>query len=156
MAEDILIELPDTLKEKAPYVKKGGVDAAAMAKAEAVIANMAGDYLDWVAEDFKRLDASMADMAAKRTAESAQALFFVAHDMKGQGGSFGYPLMTKIGNSLCRYLENQTAVTGETVQIAKVHVNAMHLVISASLKDEKTAEARNLMTNLEHLVHWKT
>ena len=155
MAEDVLIELPDTLKDKAPYVRVGGVDERMLAQAEAVISNMSGQYLDWVAEDFKRLDAALDVMDSDRSVESIQGLFFVAHDMKGQGGSFGYPLITKIGNSLCRYLELQSAVTDETIQIARVHAEAMKLAISASMKDENSPQARRLLEKLEHLVQRK-
>src|SRR3546814_7041237 len=74
--------------------------AEAMARAEAAVAALRVDYLRWVEEDLAKLDAALS-MAARDAAQRDAALqdvHRVAHDMRGQGGSFGYPLV-KIGRA---------------------------------------------------------
>ena len=35
------------------------------------------------------------------TPETAENLYFRAHDLKGLGATYGYPLVTRIAGSLC-------------------------------------------------------
>ena len=48
---------------------------------------------------YKALAAATGDRKAE-----AEQVFQIAHDIKGQGGSFGYDLMTLIANELCRLI----------------------------------------------------
>ena len=108
MADDELeiINPPNTLKSKVREGGPGAVDLATLERAERVIEQMADSYLEWVQEDLVRMDAAYKALAAAtgdRKAEAEQ-VFQIAHDIKGQGGSFGYDLMTLIANELCRLI----------------------------------------------------
>ena len=75
----------------------------ALARAEAAVASLAQDYATWALADVAKartaLAAAIDDPAGH--APHVEALFRVGHDLKGQGTSFGFPLVTKIGHSLC-------------------------------------------------------
>ncbi len=47
---------------------------------------------------------------------ATQALYAVAHNIKGQGSSFGFHLMTRLGDSLCLPDPRQAAVLGRRAQ----------------------------------------
>jgi chemotaxis protein histidine kinase CheA len=149
---DLMIELPNDLQKKAPLVKNGGVDHNTIEQAQSIVASMKDDYLTWVQEDLHNLDAAFARLTQERTRQTIDELFLIVHDMKGQGGSFGYSLITAVGNGLCRYLERQSAVTDQLINITEVHINALHLIIDNRMTDEHAAEARQMLHGLTEIV----
>ena len=82
-------------------------------KAMDVLADLALEYENWVRADLQRLQAIFKQAEAldgeKRTHLIQTDLFRVAHDMKGQGATFDYDLITQIGNHLCRYIEKKSS-----------------------------------------------
>ncbi len=133
-----IINPPNTLKSKVREGGPGAVDMATLERAEAAIAGMTDSYLEWVLEDLKKLDAAFVNLKAasgERKAE-ADAVFQVAHDIKGQGGSFGYDLMTVVGNELCRLLEKVPSIGNPEVEAVRVHIEAMKLIIQNKMKGD--------------------
>ena len=154
-----IITPPDTLSGKVSY-GPGGVDVEALERADAVVASLKKNYLDWVEEDFNKLQKIYAKAAETPQAERASVvhdLFFVAHDMKGQGGSFNYHLVTQIGNLLCRYIEAHEAQPvvdfGKTeMEVIKLHVDAIRLVIGQRWEGDGGREGKNLLAGLQAVV----
>ena len=107
-----------------------------LAKAEAAISNMADDYPSWAVDDVDRLDALVksTEPGAGNGKERMQEAFKLAHDMRGQGGSFGYPLMTRIARSLCRFVESLDNVDPGALEICAAHVNSMRAVLQNRVK----------------------
>lgn len=70
----------------------------ALARAEAALAALSGDFRAWVEADLARLRAALDPFQPAR-------LFAIAHDIKGQAGTFGYPVATELANRLCRLIE---------------------------------------------------
>ncbi len=76
-------------------------------RAEKVILSLSEDYLVWVNEDLHRLQGLYELLEKTPPAEARpvlRELFSVAHDMKGQGGTFGYPLITTFATSLYEFV----------------------------------------------------
>lgn len=84
-----------------------GFDAEVLARAEAVVTEMAAGFPDWASEDLIRMREAAMALRAAPTAEHGEALYVLAHDMKGQRGSFGYPMISAIAGSLCRLLHRR-------------------------------------------------
>lgn len=145
-----IIKPPQTLQAKVEKGGPGAVNLDALAKAEEVIASLADDYLDWVREDFVRLEAAYKKLKSGEGAdkENLEALFQIAHDMKGQGGSFGYDLMTSIGDHLCRLLETLDKAGAREQNMIRVHIDAMRVVITKELKGDGGDEGRQLLMGL--------
>lgn len=74
------------------------LDPEALARAEAALAALSDAYLAWADADLAKLRAAMEPFRP-------EALFAVAHDIKGQAGTFGFPLVTELAHRLCRALE---------------------------------------------------
>lgn len=145
------IEPPNTLKDKVS-VSPNGVDLDTLDKAEQLIANMQGSYLEWVEEDLRKLQAlyGQATQEPERRAAILKDIFAVAHDVKGQGGSFDYHLMTAIGNQLCRYIERiEGAPNDRHMEVVKVHIDAMRLVIGQRMSGDGGDVGENLLRGLE-------
>ncbi|MBF0093387.1 MAG: Hpt domain-containing protein [Alphaproteobacteria bacterium] len=144
---------PNRLKSKVTF-SEGGIDAAALEKAEQVIANLQGNYLDWVEEDLTAIQAAY-EKAASDVAERKQHLadiFRIAHDMKGQGGSFGYQLITLIANQICRVLEKVENPGEDALEVIKVHIHAMRLVITSRMEGDGGKAGAGMVKGLEATV----
>jgi len=145
-----VIKPPQTLQNKVEKGGPGAVDLEALSKAEDVIANLADDYLDWVKEDLVRLEAAYDQLKSGEgdPAANLEEVFQIAHDMKGQGGSFGYDLMTAIGDQLCRLVEKMDTAGPREVLMIRVHIDAMKVIITKGLKGDGGNEGRQLLMGL--------
>ncbi len=156
MADDgEIIQPPNNLKSKVSTGGPGAVDLDAIARAEQAIANLAGDYVNWAKEDLAKLDAAYAELkASDGTDNKAQLdlIFHIAHDMKGQGGSFGYDLMTAIGDKLCRLVEKIEKASAREIDMVRVYTDAMRVVINHELKGDGGAEGKQLLMGLELVI----
>ena len=152
--DDLEITTPPTnLKSKVREGGPGAVDLETLERAEKVIADMADSYLEWVQEDLRKIDDCYKAMQAAEPprTEAAESLFQIAHDIKGQGGSFGYDLMTMIGNELCRLLEGQKSFGSAEMQAIKVHIDAMKLVIQNNMTGDGGANGKSLLAGIRQV-----
>lgn len=157
MSDDEIVRVikpPDTLSAKVTKGGPGAVDLAAIERAESVIANMADDYLDWVEEDLVKISKAQADLKANRddSKHRLDRIFQVAHDMKGQGGSFGYDLMTILGNDLCRFIEGKETASDIDVEVIDLYIGTMQIVISKRMSGDGGSEGTQVLSGLAAVV----
>jgi DNA-binding response OmpR family regulator len=57
-----------------------------------------------------------------------QRIFHLAHNLKGQGSSFGYPLVTEIAGELCEYLRKRTQVNEHDLALVGGYAVALDTV----------------------------
>lgn len=116
-----------------------GSMAAVLARAQAAVDDLAKGYTTWARADVDRarkaLDAALAEPAQR--AKQVEELFRVAHDLKGQGTSFGYPLVTRIADSLCRLTrDRKLAYEDRHLDLARAHLDAAQLVLTKEIKGD--------------------
>ena len=129
--------------------------SSALARAEAAVAGLAKDYARWALADVAKARAALAAAAEDpaRRAQQIETVFRVGHDFKGQGASFGYPLITRIGHSLCtltrdRMLDYQS----QHLELARSHIDAIDLVLTKNIKGEGGEVGAALIAKLEQRV----
>ncbi|WP_138379944.1 hypothetical protein [Luteithermobacter gelatinilyticus] len=128
--------LKNRLKEKTAGLGKVNAedvsfDDELLMKAEEALQEMAEDYPDWVsslinqlAEEHRRC----VDSPETRKAHF-ERIHAIAHDMKGQGGTFGYQLITDFADGLYNFTGPNAGQTDSHVEIIKAHIDAMRVVI---------------------------
>ncbi|HLN25295.1 MAG TPA: phosphorelay protein [Patescibacteria group bacterium] len=149
-----IIQVPNVLKSKVTY-GPDGVDVEALERAEAVIANLRSSYLIWVQEDLIKINACYEQALAlpvEARGPSIKAVFGIAHDIKGQGGSFGFQLMTILGNQLCRFTENRTLFGDAELEVIRLHIAAMRMVIGELIEGEGGAAGEDLLRGLQAVI----
>ncbi len=155
MADDKLevINPPNNLKQKVGTGGAGAVDLEALERAEQVIAGMTDNYLEWVAEDLKKIDEAYAKLAAATgdRKKEMEAVFHISHDIKGQGGSFGYDLMTAIANELCRLIEKAEKIGDAEVEAVKLHIASLKLVIGEDMKGQGGKAGEKMLAGLQQV-----
>jgi chemotaxis protein histidine kinase CheA len=132
-----------------------GTIAASLARAEAAVANLAQDYASWALADVAKARAALAtanDDPASR-GQHIETLFRVGHDLKGQGTSFGFPLVTKIGHSLCALTRDRARnYESKHLDLAKSHLDALDLILTKGIKGEGGKVGAELVAKLESRV----
>ena len=124
----------------------------AIARADETLKAMAGSMQHWIEADIGQLQAArLAAEAANWDAASVEGLMGVAHDLKGVGATYGFPLVTQIAASLCRLTETDAgkAVVARDPTLARAHVDALRAVVRDQVRSDADATGRALKTVLE-------
>ncbi|MBC7952030.1 MAG: Hpt domain-containing protein [Rhodospirillaceae bacterium] len=123
-----------------------GLDPEALARAEAALNSLSSRYLSWAEADLASLRAALAELSTDPS--WLARLFTIAHDMKGQAATFGYPLVTTIGERLCRFID--THPTPDAADLAKLTamVDAIAQVLTNRLEGDGGAAGRDVLTGL--------
>ncbi len=127
-------------------------DDEALARADQTMEAMSASFQQWIDADVIRLHE--ARLSAERAAWSDLALdqvLGVAHDIKGMGTSYGYPLATQIAASLCRLIETpagKAAARGEPALIL-AHVDALRALVRGQIKTREHPVGSALLAALD-------
>src|ERR1700681_286211 len=106
MTKQLPIEIfmpPNILKAKAGSAE-GGIDMAAVQRAEAALETLKVQFDDWVGTDVARLGDCRDLYASHPDRAAREELFRAAHDLNGQAATFDYPMISRISSSLTRLL----------------------------------------------------
>ncbi|MCK5575635.1 MAG: Hpt domain-containing protein [Sphingomonadales bacterium] len=88
-------------------------------------------YMSWTVDSVDRL-LGLLDTYDENDPEPQKwrdEVFGIAHDVKGMGSSFGFPLMTQIGTTLCHYLKNHPKDIPASKSVVEAHAKAMKVVL---------------------------
>lgn len=143
-----VIRPPNTLRMK---VGGGfGINADAIAKAEEALKAMSAQFSQWLNDEVAKLDQAQADIREQGyTPQTAEALYFRAHDLKGLGTTYEYPLVTRLAGSLCRLLDDADTRMNAPVVVLDAHIDAIRAVVRDQIKTDDHPTGRTLAETLE-------
>jgi chemotaxis protein histidine kinase CheA len=112
------------------------IDPKALEAANSALEKMSEDYPDWVGKIIVELREHLVRCIDSPTDRQRRFAMIrqIAHDMKGQGGTFGYPLMTAFASSLVDCVGPRSGTADNHVEIVKSHIDAMSAVIKDRVK----------------------
>ena len=144
-----VIRPPNTLRLKVGG-GFGGIDANAIAKAEAALKAMSSQFGQWLQDEITKLDAAQAAIRAKGlNAETADELYFRAHDLKGLGSTYQYPLVTRLAGSLCKLLDEPGKRAEAPQALLDAHIDAIRAVVRDEIQTDDHPTGRILAETLE-------
>ena len=121
-------------------------------RARAAIEKLKASYvLEWAPAALDELDRTLT-LALSKPAEAATELgmaYRLAHDMKGQGATFGFALISDIGGALCRMTYARDAATAAEIQAMLAYVQAARRVIDERIEDPDCDAAQVVMDGLQ-------
>ena len=80
-------------------------------------------------------------------------IFGLVHDLKGQGVTFGYPAVTRIGASLCDYIRIVTQpLTAGHLMVVSTHLQALDYVTSRGSGEPSQMVWDELVPKLDLLI----
>ena len=128
----------------------GGIDAKAIAKAEEALKAMSGQFGQWLQDEITKLDQAQAEIRAKGyDATTAEALYFRAHDLKGLGATYQYPLVTRLAGSLCKMMDDPARRMAAPLVILDAHIDAIRAVVRDGIQTDDHPVGKMLAETLE-------
>jgi Hpt domain len=128
-ADHEIISPPHKLRRAISAVPVSDVDDP-VARAEQALARLSCEFSAWMEQEGERLDqARNVVKAAGFTAASRDALFFAAHDIRGDAETLGYPGLAIPAASLCRLIEHTHDMKRIPLALVDQHVDAVRAII---------------------------
>ena len=128
-------------------------DTQAIQRAESAIKKIGDNFPMWARSDLDEMDKALA--AARkdpdRQEEHFMQIFRRSMDIKGLGGSFGYELISQVGNSLQKFTESRRDANPRDVEIIAAHVNAMRVIMVEDIKGDGGEVGRAIVDGLYKL-----
>lgn len=152
----IVFEFTNRLAAKVGGLPQGAempkIDIEVLKKVEEKIGEMAGDYSHWVTDEIKKLDETL----HKLQEPGANLRVLIArinkgaHEMRGQGGIFGYPLITEFAKSLFLSTNrNYPTISENEFELLKAHIDAIKIVINERIEGDGGETGRALLNGLQ-------
>jgi len=120
-----------------------------VARAEKALADLSGEFKNWMAIESDRLTAAHAAILSDGfTAASRDELFRAAHDIKGDAATFGFPSAGAAAESLCRIIEHAPDLARVPSELIAHHINAIEAIVRQRTKLDTISMAGELSRRL--------
>ncbi len=126
---------------------------AVLARAQAAVADLAENFTKSTVVDLDRCAAFLKQAREEPLgrSHSVKDIYGIAHNLKGQGSSFGYPLITRIGQSLCQLTRTVREFSDGDLNIVQAHLDAIRLILAKDIKGDGGEIGDKLAARLETL-----
>lgn len=120
-----------------------------VARAEAALAQLSGEFGTWMHAECDRLEAARQDVARLGfTEKTHDGLFRAVHDIKGEAATFGFPALAGVAESLCRLLEHTPEHARIPLALVDQHVDALRAIAREYSRPDLDEMARALTARL--------
>ena len=146
-----MIQVPNKLGAKVGGGGRlGAIDPAAIAKAEAALKSLSGNFAQWLADEITKLDGARQEVKTQGvSADTMEALYLRSHDLKGLGATYGFPIITRIAGSLCRLIDDKDKRVGAPMPLVDAHIDAIKAAVRDDIKDDEHPVGKILVQELE-------
>lgn len=153
-----LITPPNLLKAKVGTGGAGGIDADLIKRAEDVIDTMSDEFAESVSLEINCVMKHAMDLEADANlaGEILNEIRRIAHDLRGQGGTYGYDLISDVAASLFHYTEILSDPMELKHEVLQAHADAMRAVIKNKVKGSGGEIGADLVQSLDALVERMT
>lgn len=144
-----IITPPNILKTKVGGALPA-LDQRAIAKAEAALEKMSGQFAEWIQEELARLlEAWALYEKSPGTGPAKNELHRRAHDLKGLAPTYGYPLVGRICATLCKLTGDEHGDITAPDRLLKAHVDAVKAAVIGKIKGADHPVGLALVAELE-------
>ncbi|MRG72858.1 response regulator [Alphaproteobacteria bacterium HT1-32] len=97
------------------------------------------DFMDWTAEYLQQLQVyykAAADLPEDKRKPPLVKISMIAHELRGQGGVFGYPLISSIAESLFDLTHQMLDRSDDSLKLVKEHLDALKAVLREKVRGD--------------------
>ena len=144
-----VINPPNTLAGKVSSTGGPELDTI-VREAEEALVDLQESYTVWVRQDLDMLDRLVSLAATDRIDAPAKLreIHNTAHDIKGQGATFEFPLLTHVASSLCTLLSDNDKCDEKLLALIRLHIDAMNVVIKDNIRGMGGVQGKQLVEML--------
>lgn len=150
-----MFHLPNTLKDK----MGGGrglfqLPDDLLHQAEEQLERQSVTFHQWAGGYVRRLSDSLenARLTPARRRHEFQEIRLIAHELRGQGGTFGYPLITILARSLYEATHPGCPEDDTQLDLVKAHLDAIRAVVRERVAGDGGRLGQELMQAFSHAV----
>lgn len=126
----------------------------------AVSDELFSEYMTWTStslSEFETLLTEVSESPSKSPNNTegqpmAEKMYAISHNIKGMGASFGFPLMTDLGDTLCHYLKDLPENSAISVSIISAHLKAMKAILDNRIEGEGGEMGENLKIRIAEII----
>jgi hypothetical protein len=145
-----MFQAPNALRLKVGGGRLGAIDPAAIAKAEAALKSLSGNFTQWLNDEIGKLERARQTVRTEGpSAENMESLYLRAHDLKGLGATYGFPLITRNAGLLCRLIDDKSKRLQAPMPLIDAHIDAIKAAARDDIKDETHPVGHVLVQELE-------
>ena len=145
-----VIKVPNMLRAKIGNRPGMNLDTI-VEQAEAALGEMQDQYETWIRDYLTTINEGLAAARAV-TPPDPDAIARIrktSHEIKGQGETFGYPLLTRAGHMLHGFIDRDEAVAARHLDLIAAHIDFMNLVVQDGVRGEGGPKEDQLLGALE-------
>jgi hypothetical protein len=134
-------------KSGGPSAKFGSMKLAA---AQSKIDARAEQFMQHIEKDMHQLEEAYAKVRENPQAneEALAHIAMTAREIKGIAGTFGFGLLTQIGDSLYEFATDLHGLNSKRIELIGAHINAMKLVVTHRITGDGGEEAKTLLREM--------
>jgi hypothetical protein len=145
-----VFQAPNALRLKVGGGRLGAIDPAAIAKAEAALKSLSGNFAQWLGDEIAKLERARQTVRSEGPSpENMESLYLRAHDLKGLGATYGFPLITRIAGLLCRLIDDKAKRLQAPRPLIDAHIDAIKAAARDDIKTEDHPVGKILVQELE-------
>ena len=141
------INPPNTLKQK---VGGGGLPPKVLEAGQKTLESNKTDFAPYAQTYLKKIKLILKnhDTGKITSREAIEQLSDPVMQLKANGGMFGYPLISEIADIVLLLLDNIEEINEDSLQIVRVHENAIHIIVASKLQGRGGREGSALVAEL--------
>ena len=142
-----------SLSMQRPAPRFGRIDPDAIARAEAALKGLSSQFGQWLNDEVEKLEAARGAVhALGLTQATSGQLYTHAHDLKGLGTTYEFPIITRLAGSLCRLLREGEARSTTPMALLDRHVDAISTCLRDDVRDVDSPAGKALVDDLDREV----
>jgi hypothetical protein len=111
---------------------------------------MSSQFGQWLQDEIVKLDAAQAAVRSDgASTQTIEGVYFRAHDLKGLGTTYQYPLVTRLAGSLCKLLDDPAKRMSAPLVLIDAHIDAIRAVVRDEIQTDDHPTGRILAETLE-------
>ncbi len=117
-------------------------------------AELVTQFVEWTTDavtELREIATALTGNEVRSDAETDR-VYDLAHNIKGMGASFDFPLMTFTGGSLCNYLKELSGDQTVSQKVVAAHVRVFEVVLEHRIQGDGGEKGAALQTRLSEII----
>lgn len=130
--------------------KRAGLDMEPiLQRAQYAVETLSGEFLGHAKSDLIKLKSAHQQLeSAEADSTELQKIFGISHELRGLAGSFDIPLLTKVGTSLCDFVDKLEGGNALCHQVIDLHISAMIQIVAQRISGDGDVTGEELVAGL--------